>query len=506
MRRRSALVVGALAAALVLSGTASALGAPSGTTAPTPGSAGIGDPYYPTDGNGGYDVARYRVTVRASQNARFVDGTAVIDARTTQALSRFNLDLNGLTVTSVVVNAEPARWSRTGRELVVTPRRPLARGAALAVVVRYHGRPGLIRTPDGFDNGWFRGQDGASAVGEPPSAMTWFPVNEHPLDKAMVDVTAVVPAGYVAVSNGLPAAPPRTRDGWTTWRWHSAHPMASYLVVLSIGRYRLHTWRTASGIPVIDAVDPALGRVADPALARQGEILDTLAAAFGPYPFEAAGAIVDQTDTGFALETQTRPYYPGVAFYGGGDPGDTSLLAHELAHQWFGDSVALTRWQDIWLNEGFATYAEWIWQEHLGLGTTAETFRSLLTGAFPDPDDPFWALDISDPKPPHLFDAPVYLRGAMVLQALRERVGDRAFFRILQTWARTLRDGHGTTAGFVCLAERISGQHLDGLFDAWLFGPGRPRTAALLGTASTGGATALMGAGRVAALDAARRS
>jgi aminopeptidase N len=196
-------------------------------------------------------------------------------------------------------------------------------------------------------------------------------------------------------------------------------------------------------------------------------------------------------DAGFALENQTRPVYSPVFWeFGGGD----DVVVHEIAHQWYGDHVAVEQWDDIWLNEGFASYAEWMWHEHEGIETAQEVFDFFYEAT--PPDDPFWELEIGDPGPDQLFDEPVYVRGAMTLHALRTEVGDRAFFRILRTWAAG--DGNGSTAEFVALAERVSGSQLDDLFEAWLFTGSRPDVAATADGRGRGSATQQgVGAGQV---------
>jgi hypothetical protein len=235
------------------------------------------------------------------------------------------------------------------------------------------------------------------------------------------------------------------------------------------------------------SLPPALGVAVDESLAREGEILDFLSANFGRYPFKTAGGVVDDVpELGFALENQTRPIYSPAFFTGG---ADTSVIVHELAHQWYGDSLAVRQWKDIWLNEGFATYAEWLWSEHEGTGTVQEVFDFWYQD-FAPPDDPFWDLTIGDPGPEQVFDFPVYIRGAMTLQVLRNTVGDDAFFRILRTWAAQNRGGNVQTSQFVALAERISGQQLDALFDAWLFTPGLPALAGATARAAASASTA----------------
>jgi aminopeptidase N len=247
--------------------------------------------------------------------------------------------------------------------------------------------------------------------------------------------------------------------------------MASYLATIDVGQWVFNRRTTASGIRIIDAVDPDVAARANPALARQEDMLAFFETQFGEYPFNAAGAIVDDhPGIFFALETQTRPIYSSIFFDFG--PGDL-VVAHEIAHQWFGDSVALSRWRDIWLNEGFATYAEWLWMEHEGFADAPAVMFAANYDAMA-PDDFFWDLPIGSPGPSRLFDGAVYLRGAMTLQALRDRVGDTAFFDILRAWTARYRGGHGSTAKLIALSEEISGRELSGFFRNWLYSLDRP--------------------------------
>jgi aminopeptidase N len=254
--------------------------------------------------------------------------------------------------------------------------------------------------------------------------------------------------------------------------------MASYLATIDIGNWDV-TEGTQAGLPSYDAISSqitgGLRAEIEDSRNRQGEILDMLSDAFGPYPFNTVGMIVpNQDDLRFALETQTRPVYSKLFWLDSqGNPEDgDGVVVHELAHQWFGDDVAVGRWQDIWLNEGFATYAEWLWEEHLGNATPAEIFRATYE-AIPA-DDPFWQVVVADPGIEDLFGDSQYVRGAMTLQALRERVGDDAFFAIVRGWAASKSGGNGTTPEFIAFAEQVSGQQLDDVFGPWLFTAGRP--------------------------------
>ncbi len=464
----------ALALALAVSTPLVLVGTPAGAVSPpaAPGAPGIGDPYYPLDGNGGYDVQHYDLTIRYSPATDALAGTVTIRAEATQRLSAFNLDLDGLTIRAIVVDGRAAAWSRRGTELTVTPRRALSKGHIFDTRIVYDGVPKVIHDPDLGDGGAFTTADGVVILGEPDVAQAWFPSNDHPSDKASFSIALTVPKDLQAISNGAPAGR-STVHGWTTWRWEQAEPMATYLAMAAIGTFDVKSYRQ-DGIRFLDAIDPALpkatyDRVAK-SFAREPEILRFLSGYFGPYPFRAAGGIVDADgEWDYALENQGRPIYTPQDFDTQLD-GD-SVVVHELAHQWYGDSAAVYRWADIWLNEGFATYAEWLWSEHEGLGTAQQAFDKLY--ATPATAS-LWTAKVADPGPPNLFIGAVYNRGAMTLHALRLTVGDRTFFRILRSWAQLHRNGNVTTKEFIAHAERVSGRNLGPLFAAWLYTPSKP--------------------------------
>jgi aminopeptidase N len=426
----------------------------------------MGDPYFPKSGNGGYDVASYELKLRYDPATDQLAGRELITATATTDLSRFDLDLAGMTVNSVEVDATGAKFARDGEELQITPSTGLIHGRQFTVDIDYGGVPAPINRPGLGIEGFLSTKDGAIAVGQPEGAASWFPVNDHPLDKATYAFDITVPSGLSALSNGV-LEHTSTVDGWETWSWVEHSPMASYLATVAIGKFRLQRG-THNGKPVLTAVAEGIPEgAADQAMARTAEVADFLATRFGPYPFDAYGGIVhDDERIGFALENQTRPVYSNAFFTRGGDP--TWVVAHEVAHQWYGDSVSVHHWQDIWLNEGFATYAEWLWSEHSGAGTADELFDREYH------DLNTWAMPPGKPGPGELFSKSVYKRGAMTLHALRKAVGDAAFFTILRDWAAEKHDGNATTAEFITLAERISGTSLRSLFDAWLFQPRQP--------------------------------
>jgi aminopeptidase N len=427
-----------------------------------PGSSGGGDPYFPLQGNGGYDVQHYDVTFSYDPGAKRMVGSTSISAVTTQDLGRFDLDLLGLSVRDVVVNGAAATFSRQGQELVVTPRTGVLSGQPLNVSVAYDGSPSPVIDPDGTPDGWIVTDDGAFVAGEPQGAMTWFPGNHGLRDKATHRFTVTVPDGTTAVGNGNLVSR-SSAGGQTTFVWDSTEPMADYLATATIGRFDLTVTQAPTGTNYV-AVDPRVGSAASGPVAQTGDVVAYFAGLFGPYPFSVTGGIVDYAPSvGYALETQTKPLYSL--------PPDSSLVAHELAHQWYGDSVTPSAWRDVWLNEGFATYSEWMWGEHTGGPSVQQKFDAAYS---PPAGSSFWQVRPGDPGAPSLFHSAVYERGAMALHALRATVGTRTFFRILQAWASEHRYGNGTTEQLIALAERLSGRQLGPLFQRWLYDAGKP--------------------------------
>ncbi|WUH96044.1 M1 family metallopeptidase [Streptomyces sp. NBC_00433] len=458
-----------LSACLAGAALACLLSCSGGGGTPSAGAPGLGDRLFPAAGNGGYDVTHYGLDLSYDPGSGRLSGTAVITATATQDLSRFNLDLAGLTVGRVGVDGHPARATRSGTELTVRPAGTLRRGASFETTVAYAGVPRLLTDPDGSHEGWFRTDDGALALGEPVGSMAWFPGNDHPSDKAAFDLAMSVPQGLTAVSNGEPAGT-RTTAGRTSFRWHSAAPMATYLATVGIGHFTVTRSRTPDGVPLYTAVDP---RSDDPrtaaALRRMPEILDWESGLFGSYPFGSAGAVVDHLPpglVGYALETQNRPVFPGD---GDGPAVDVPTLVHELSHQWFGDSVTPGSWQDMWLNEGFATYATWLWQEREDgvpvSRSAAAAFADPAAWAFP-PATPPTAADVSA--------QPVYDRGALVLYQLHQALGDAAFAKLLRGWPAAHFHGNATTADFTAYCAGLTTRDLKGLFATWLYGTARP--------------------------------
>jgi aminopeptidase N len=433
------------------------------------GSTSGGDPYFPAAGNGGYDVADYHLTLDYTPDTKALSATAVITATATQKLKGFSLDLRDLEVSAVSVGGAPAAFTQVDGELSITPASILKKGSTFVVTVEYGGTMGNPLDVNGDGYGWYSFADGAFVANEPEGASTWYPVNDVPFDKATYTFVVTVPMGTTAVANGDLVSQVDASET-TTFTWVATDLMAPYLSMAATGNYTLSTDIGPSGLSIVNAVDDDFSaqKKADAAavLALQPEMIDFFDDHFGPYPFTSYGAVFDDdTSLGYALENQTRPIYSGVP--------QEQTIAHELVHQWFGNKVTPKQWTDIWLNEGFATYGTWMWNEYHrpDLNTVQENYNFLMS--LPE-DHSVWDLAIGNPGPNGMFSNRVYQRGAAFLVALRMTVGESSFASLLEQWAARGISEPVTTADLLALSESISGQELDTLFDEWLYQSTKP--------------------------------
>jgi aminopeptidase N len=428
------------------------------------GADGIGDSYYPQLGNGGYDALHYTLKLNVDPIHNTLSGECIMEAQATQPLSAFNLDFSGLIIERITVNGKDAKYQREERELTINPAQPLTKGDVFTVTVTYSGTPENSPSVGSlWASGWYHNdKNEVFTSNEVSGSATWYPVNDHPLDKASYSFRITVPKPYVVAANGL--LQQELDNGETvTYVWETAEPMASYVVAVDIDDYVIETKQGPDGILIRNYLPPDFPETSKAGIDQTSDMLAFFSDLFGPYPFEAYGiVIVDFPDDGpAAMEAQSLSQHEEDEFL---YSLSERIVAHELAHQWFGDCVSLESWQDIWLKEGAATYAEWLWLEHKEGADALDTkVRSIYPfyGFTPDPP--------GNPSPTNLYTATIYDRGAMVFHALRLRVGDEVFFQILQTYMERFRYGNASTADFIAVAEEVSGQELDGFFEAWLF-------------------------------------
>ncbi|MDH5507001.1 MAG: M1 family metallopeptidase [Anaerolineae bacterium] len=443
---------------------------------PLPGAAGIGDSYFPLLGNGGYDALHYTLDLDVDMANNSLSGTAEMQALATQDLSSFNLDFYGMTISAIQVNGVDASYARADRELTITPTTPISMADPFSVTVTYSGVPGA-GLPSGlpaYEVGWTHYGHGILVAGEPSGNSVWYPVNEHPLDKATYSFEITVAKPYSVAANGVLLNTLDHGDS-ATFVWESFNPIASYLVTLAIAEFEIETTYSPDGLPIRNYFGVGVSNRVRRNFSVTGDMIAYFTTIFGPYPFEAYGVVVHDLNLNFALETQTLSVF-GRTF------NHELVVSHELAHQWFGNSVGLESWQDIWLNEGFAYYASILWKEHSNGEPAALREISQAYAAVASGENAGETENFSPPGAPpaeHLFNSGVYLRGALVLQALRIEVGDQAFFDVLRTYFSRYHNSNASTADFIAVAEEVSQQDLGAFFDDWLYNPVMPDIPAL---------------------------
>jgi aminopeptidase N len=398
------------------------------------------------------------------------DAVVGVVADVAPGVQQLVLDADGFTIDSVTVDAANATFNQTDTELIID----LAAGRAerVAAEISYRATPDETYSSVGLPAGWFRTDAGAYVLNEPDGARRWLPSNDHPSDKATWRFEIIVPDGLVAVANGELE---QAGAAGTAWIWDMDEAMPTYLVQVVIGDYTIVDGAapstTGRRIPLVN-IGPT-DRIAElqPFFDTTAEQIAFFEGLFGPYPLEAYGLAFIDSPPGLAMETQGRSLFSILDFRSGGDRFEQNLLlAHELAHQWFGNAVSPATWSDIWLNESFATYCQWLWLDEIGLTTVgAEATRSLRRRQ----NGP---VSTGDPTVASLFGFESYDGGAVVVHALRIEIGDTAFFELLRRW---VADNIGTsqpTTAFIALAEEVSGRDLGQFFDDWLYSADLPDT------------------------------
>ncbi|WP_435846358.1 M1 family metallopeptidase [Streptomyces fradiae] len=467
LRARSPRLRAALLAAVSAGLVAAAL--------PAPEPLGIGDPLYPHLGNPGYDVLAYDIALTYSgDNRKPLDALTKIDARATERLDRLNLDFSHGTVASVTVDGRPAGFTRTGEDLVVDPALPVAAGDRLTIAVTHTSDP----VAAGAEGGWVRTADGLALAGQPHAAHRVFPCNDHPADKALFTFRVTAPKDLVAVANGRAVA--RAVAGPSaTWTFRGGHPMATELAQVAIGRSAVVRHTGPHGLPLRDVVPAADRKLLEPWLRRTPGHLRWMEEKTGRYPFDTYGVLVAAASTGFQLETQTLSLFERSLFTDPELPGwyVESIMVHELAHHWFGNSVTPRSWSDLWLSEGHATWYEALYADETGHEQLERRMREAYTAS------DGWRASGGPPAAPRppatdaktaLFRPVVYDGSALVLYALRQEIGAAAFGTLQRRWTAEYAHTNAGTADFVRLASAVAGRDLTGFLRGWLYGEKTP--------------------------------
>ena len=418
------------------------------------------DAYVPNHGSLAYVVDHYALDLRYRVEPNRLEGTARLSVRAVEACVDLRFDLIGLRVTRVEVGGRAAKFAANKRSMRVRLPRPLAAGGTTTVAITYAGNPKPGRGPWG-ETGWEELSAGVLVAGQPDGAPTWFPCNDRLGPKSTIDLTVTTDAPYTVVANA-PVAKVTRRAATRTWVFQRTEPLNVYLATVQIGRFDVvplgsrPTPRVTVARPAAQAADVAHD------LDRHDELMGVFEDLFGPYPFAAYTVVVHPDELEIPLEAHGASAF-GTNHLDGTKPEDR-LVAHELAHQWFGNSVTAARWSDIWLHEGFACYAEWLWSERSGGPSAAEHAAKHHARLAALPQD----LLLADPGPDLMFDDRTYKRGALTLHALRTIVGDERFFDLLRTWTDRFRHATATTSDFRALVAERCGASAAGSLTPWL--------------------------------------
>ncbi len=418
----------------------------------------VGDPTFPGLGNAGYDVQSYDITLDLT--GAELSAETVIELVAQVDLPELHLDLEGMEVDEIRLDDEPVLFRRDGRELIVRFADPIPTGTTASVFVAYNGTPKPIVADDSpFNLGFQTRSWGTFVASEPIGAATWFPANDHPQDKALFTITMTVPEGQTAVGPGQLVDSTTNADGSGTFVWRAREPMSTYLAAVATGDFKVTTETLESGLVIRHAIHSTTVAATGTTLDSTAQMITEFEAQFGPYPFESYGVLVVPEALGFALENQTLSLFgEDIIVSSSAQP----ILAHELAHQWFGDNISPAAWDDIWLNEGFATWAEWWWTERIGGGSRIEQAATI-------PMQPLSGIDASA-----LFEINVYWRGGLAVEALRREVGDELFGTILREWSTRYGGGVASTENFLDLITELAGSGASNTVSQWVFSPAMP--------------------------------
>ena len=421
-----------------------------------------------------FDVKYWELTVDVTDiNGQTITGNVVMTSQSAiDGLTSVDYDFHyAMDVDSVRIAGQPAAFNHHSSTLTITLDRPYNTGELFTTTVYYGGHP-----PGGgfgsFTWDYHNGQVIISTLSEPEGAREWWPCKDQPHDKAdSADVSIVAPNNFVGTSNGILAGVEDNGGGVHTYHWHISYPITTYLICLSVTNYQsISDWYVAmngDSMPVVHYVYPEHYDDAVIDLSITPAAIAFYASRFGEYPFlrEKYGHSI--FPWGGAMEHQCNTSYGSSLIRG--DHAYDWILVHELSHMWFGDMITCDIWPDIWMNEGFASYCEALWTEHLQ-GFNAYTNYMRSNNAVYDPSGPIY-------DPDELFDGnTVYNKGSWVLHMLRGVMDDSAFFAGMYGYANHPDHMYGTitTRQFQGIMEEYYGADLGWFFDEWVWGMNRP--------------------------------
>ena len=441
-----------MSAALTLPALPPPTGLPPGFSLPLGG----GDSIYPALGSAAIDVTHYDLSLMSDPASETLSGRAVLTLTAKQTLTQLSLDFAGPTTSEVLLDGQPARFVQAGEKLLILLPAAVPAGTPLSVSVTYHGTPARPLDPDlGLRLGWITADDASYTLAEPDAAHSYFPCNDLPADGASYTLHLNVPEGYQAVASGVQTG--ERREGTRhLYDFELPQPIPTYALGIQVGRLELVTRPAAGKTALRDAFPLDLPATLRAPFERTPQMLSALEHWFGPYPFAVYGVGVTRDARLPALETATFSTFPARV-------QPEVVAVHELSHQWFGDSLRLGDWSDVWLNEGFATYAEALWAESLGQ-SSAPLLKRWYDALARQPSRPLPATTSAQ-----LFDASSYLRGALTLHALRLHLGDDAFRTLLHSYAARFAGQSVRTADFVALVGELSGDAALAVIRPWLF-------------------------------------
>ena len=418
----------------------------------------------------GVDALDYRIRLELKEASNEIAGeTTILFAFAEENVKSITLDLADLAVDSVSDNDREATFARAGDRLVVQLARAYRRGEQTRIRVRYHGTPkdGLYMKPNKF------GDRAVFADNWPNRAHYWFPAIDHPYDKATAEFFVTAPARYDVIANGALVETVNSPGGTRLTHWREAVPIPVYCMVIGVTEFAIVNAGASGGTRLSYYLYPKDRANGEKDFGRALRMLEFYTKLIGPYAYEKLALVESSTRFG-GMENCSAIFFDEKTFNGSGKLETT--VAHEIAHQWFGDSVTESDWHHLWLSEGFATYFGHLFFER---ADGRERFIRMMLedkatylqayGGGPRP--------IYDPAITDLFallNANNYQKGGWLLHMLRHVMGDEKFFAGIRDYYRTYKDRNALTADFASVMERAAGRKLDWFFSEWFYGAGHP--------------------------------